>query len=66
MHVGGISCTLPGDLTDTAMLDCATTAACDLLREVPLARWSTSELPGGLDAGLSDRSRHGAFVDGAQ
>ena len=66
MHVGGMSCSLHRDLADTTMLDLAATAACDLLREVPLARWSTSELPGRLDTGLSDRSRHGAFVDGAQ
>eukprot|EP00966_Prymnesium_polylepis_P262112 6054688-Prymnesium_polylepis.1 len=66
LGIQGTSCNLPGCLTSTAMLDLAACAACDLLGEVPSARWNANELPGGVDAGLSDRSRYGAFLDCAQ
>ena len=37
-----------------------------MLSEVPASRWDASDAPGDLDASVTRRARHGAFVDAPQ
>eukprot|EP00966_Prymnesium_polylepis_P212434 4920942-Prymnesium_polylepis.1 len=64
--IGGASCSLPGGVKSMAMLNGAASLACNLVGEVPFARWDGKSLPSGVDATLSDRSRYGAFAHAVQ
>ena len=49
-----------------AALGRATSVACDMLAEVPATRWNIDDAPSELEAGVTRRARHGAFVDAPQ
>ena len=49
-----------------AALGGATSAAYDMLAEVPVSRWDADDAPGDLEATLTSRAHHGAFVGAPQ
>ena len=49
-----------------AALRRATSAAYDMLAEVPASRWDADDAPSDLEASVTRRARHGAFVDAPQ
>ena len=62
----GGSCSLPGDVSSTALLSRAAATACNLVLEVPFLRWDANEVSERLDPSTAIRTRHGSFVTDAQ
>ena len=60
--ITGTNCQLPGGSTLMLALAHATACAHDMVSIVPATRWDAAERPSGVNASVTDRTRHGAFI----
>merc|ERR1712185_684901 len=64
--ITSMSCQLPRGLTTLGALAHAITVSKDMAATVPAMRWDAAERPSGLETSVMDRTRHGAFIFGAE
>ena len=66
ISVTGTSSFLPGGIASWEALVATSATGCDLLNEVPAARWDVERSPPGYGSDVLQRVRHGGFMQGAE